>query len=294
MKKIYILLAFLSLLSCNPVEKSFDLIDLSKPVILESPEILLEFDDKYPVSIKVMDSLLFVIYVKADTCIDVYNMETKQKIRSLGPAGHGPDDLMDPNFILSDNYIVGRQVDGTEGKMFFIYNRAKGNFSEVNRFFDLKEPISDYNYAFASTIALNEQQNRIIAGMYFFDMIHIFDLEGRHIHTFRFSEHCIPEVNSSTKMLALGNGYSGFIRCFPTEKYCYLLRISGNPIKGKAEKMLIQTDWNGNLVNSYRFVENVSGQFYIDERTRKLYIIRNSRNADLNEEMFDVVSYDLQ
>lgn len=292
MKKIYILLAFLSLLSCNPVEKSFDLIDLSKPVILESPEILLEFDDKYPVSIKVMDSLLFVIYVKADTCIDVYNMETKQKIRSLGPAGHGPDDLMDPNFILSDNYIVGRQVDGTEGKMFFIYNRAKGNFSEVNRFFDLKEPISDYNYAFASTIALNEQQNRIIAGMYFFDMIHIFDLEGRHIHTFRFSEHCIPEVNSSTKMLALGNGYSGFIRCFPTEKY--LLRISGNPIKGKAGKMLIQTDWNGNLVNSYRFVENVSGQFYIDERTRKLYIIRNSRNADLNEEMFDVVSYDLQ
>lgn len=181
MKKIYILLAFLSLLSCNPVEKSFDLIDLSKPVILESPEILLEFDDKYPVSIKVMDSLLFVIYVKADTCIDVYNMETKQKIRSLGPAGHGPDDLMNPNFILSvdndkvlldesslkkileiqndtdgmqlkefipypesilmssetnlsDNYIVGRQVDGTEGKMFFIYNRAKGNFSEVNRF----------------------------------------------------------------------------------------------------------------------------------------------------------------
>ena len=117
---------------------------------------------------------------------------------------------------------------------------------------------------------------------------------GKRIHTFKFSEKCIPDVNKNTRMLALENGYSGFVRCFPTEKYCYLLRVSANPIAEKTENMLIQTDWNGNMINSYRFVDNVSGQFYIDENAHKVYVIRNSWDADINEEVFDVVSFDLK
>lgn len=292
--------------SCNSVNKDFDFIDLSNSAILQSPETILSFDDKYPTSVKVVDSLLLVMYVKADTCVDVFNIHTKQKIKSLGPVGHGADDLVSPNFILSvdndkvlldegnlkkileikhdtdsmylkeyipypdpifissetnfsKNYIVGRKIDGIEGKMFFVYNRNTEAITEVKCSFDLEESVSDYNYTFAPTIAFNEQKNRVIAGMYFFDMIHIYDLECKHINTFSFSEKCIPKVNKDTRMLALENGYSGFIRCFPTEKYCYLLRMTVDPIKENPENMLIQIDWDGNLVNSYRFVDNVSG-----------------------------------
>ena len=340
MMKIILLVLYLFLmLSCSSVKDEFSFIDLSKSTILQSSETILKFDDKYPTSIKVVDSLLFVIQVKADTCIDVFNLFTKQKIKSLGPIGHGDNDLINPNFILSadnnkvlldegnlkrileikydtdsmqlkeyipypepifissetnfsKNYIVGRRIDAIDGKMFFIYNRTTDEVSEVDCFPKLEEPVSDYNYTFAPTITFNEQQNRIIAGMYFFDMIHIYDLEGKRINTFTFSEKSIPTVNKNTKMLELENGYSGFIRCFPTEDYCYLLRITANLTKEESETMLIQIDWNGNLVNSYRFMDNVSGQFYIDESVHKIYIIRNSWNST-DGEVFEIVSYNL-
>lgn len=342
MKIILSFVLFAFVVSCTSVVDDFDLVDLSESTVLQSSETLLKFDDKYPTSVRLADSLLFVIYVKADTCIDVYNIETKQKIKSLGPVGHGADDLMNPNFILSadndrvlldegnlkkiveieknavdsivlkeyipypdsistssetnlsENYIAGRKIDSIDGKMFFVYNRRTGKILEVKCPFTLNESVSDYNYTFAPIVALNEQQNRIIVGMYFFDLIHVYDLEGRHINTFKFSEKCIPDVNKNTRMLALENGYSGFIRCFPTEKYCYLLRVAVNPMAEKTEKMLVQTDWNGNLIKSYRFVDNVSGQFYIDECAHKIFIIRNGWDTDINEEIFEVVSYNLQ
>ncbi len=339
MKIIFFILSLFLMLSCSSVKEEFSFTDLSNSTILQSPEKILKFDDKYPTSIKVMDSLLFVIQVKADTCIDVFNLFTKQKIKSLGPVGHGDTDLINPNFILSidnnkvlldegnlkrileieydtdsmqlkeyipypdpifissetnisEKYIVGRKIDAIDGKMFFIYNRGTNEISEVDCFPELEEQVADYNYTFAPTIAFNEQQNRIIAGMYFFDMIHVYDLEGKRINTFRFSEKSIPNVNKNTKRLELENGYSGFIRCFPTEDYCYLLHITANPAKEKSESMLIQIDWNGNLVHSYRFIDNVSGQFYIDESVHKIYIIHNSWNSTVGE-VFEIVSYNL-
>lgn len=341
MKIILSFVLFVFVFSCTSVDDDFDFIDLSESTILQSSETLLKFDDKYPTSVRMVDSLLFVIYVKADTCVDVYNIETRQKIKSLGPVGHGADDLINPNFILSvdnnrvlldegnlkkiveiekndvdsivlkeyipypdpifmssetnlsENYIAGRKIDAIDGKMFFVYNRSTGKILEMKCPFTLNESVSDYNYTFAPIVALNEQQNRVIVGMYFFDLIHVYDLEGKHINTFKFSEKCIPDVNKNTRTLALENGYSGFIRCFPTEKYCYLLRVTVNPMAEKTEKMLVQTDWNGNLINSYRFVDNVSGQFYIDEYAHKIFIIRNGWDTDINEEVFDVVSYNL-
>ena len=68
----------------------------------------------------------------------------------------------DPIFISSEmnfskNYIVGRRIDAIDGKMFFTYNRTTNEIIEVNRFPELEIPVFDYNYAFAPTIAFNEQ-----------------------------------------------------------------------------------------------------------------------------------------
>lgn len=342
MKIVFYIILCISIFSCTSTKNNSDFVDLSESTILQSPETILRFEDKYPVSIKIVDSLLFVINVKADTCIDVYNIETRQKIKSLGSVEYGADDLINPTFILSvdvdrvlldegnlkkiveiekddngalllkeyipypdsifissetnlsKNYIVGRKIDATNPNMFFVYNRNTGKTLKAKCPITLNESVSDYNYTFASIVALNEQQNRILVGMYFFDLIHVYDLEGKHIQTFKFSEKCIPDVNKNTKMLALDNGYSGFTRCFPTEKYCYLLRMIVSPMAEKTESMLIQTDWNGNMINSYCFVDNVSGQFYIDENAHKVYIIRNEWDADINEEVFDIASFNLK
>lgn len=189
---------------------------------------------------------------------------------------------------MSDNFIAGRKVGFNEGKMFFIYNKNTNAIVEED-FFPVIEGISDKNYAFAPTIALNENKNRVIVGMYFFDMFHVYDLTGKRMNTFCFSKNCIPPVSGT--MLDLDNGYSGIIRTFSTNDYCYLFRITRKP-DSPTEKRIIQIDWNGNLINSYQFTDEVSGQFFVDEDSQKLFIIRRYVKPDDNE-IFEVVSYKL-
>lgn len=333
---IYFFIVFI-LLSCNQSPKQFSYIDLSASTPLDSAEVIYTFDDKYPISIRLTDSLMFVILVKSDTCLTVINTNTKEVIASLGPVGNGPDDLVSPSFILStdnpnvliedvnlqriikintdidslklqdytqypeslfgsselnlsENFIVGRKVNPKEKKMFFVYNRNKGTTAEADYFPELNAPLSDYNYTYAPVLALNEKQNRVIAGMYFFDLFHVYDLEGSRIKTFCFSENCVPSINAEAKMLDLREGYAGIIRAYSTTKYCYLLRVEYKPEYPDGKQKIIQIDWNGKFINSYDFTDDISGQFYVDEHSNKIYLIRNHMNSE-GEDLFDIVSY---
>lgn len=105
--------------------------------------------------------------------------------------------------------------------------------------------------------------------LFLFAIIFFYDLSGHRINTFSFSEYCIPRVNKETRQLDFQQEYSGIIRVFPTEKYCYMLRMTTEIESSSAQFMLIQTDWDGQLINSYRFKDKVCGQFYVDEQKRK-------------------------
>lgn len=337
MEKLFCLLVLSILTSCSFPKNEFSYIDLSKSIVLDSAETIFDFEDKYPISVKASDSLLYVIQIKSNNCMMTLNLNTNKLINSFGHVGHGPNELVNPDFILStdnseiliedgdsrkimkvyqnsdtvklveyikypeaifisseinfsENFIVGRKVDALEGKMFFVYNRNTGTIFEEDYFPKLNNPVSDLNYTFAPAIAFNEQKNRIVAGMYFFDMFHLYDLTGKRINTFCFSEKSIPKVKK--KALNLQDGYSGIIRVFPTDDYCYLFRITKKPTDSRVEKMIIQINWEGELINSYRFMDDISGQFYVDENSRKLYIIRNYINLEDNE-IYGIVSYDL-
>ena len=89
----------------------------------------------------------------------------------------------------------------------------------------------------------------------------------------------------------LEDGYTGIIRAYPTKEYCYLLR-SEKDKNGDSSEMLIQIDWEGNLIHSYKFKDHVSGQFYINEDSNTLYIICNYIRSD-DEDIFAIISYNL-
>lgn len=335
--KIIIALLSLILISCNRSHDMFNHIDLSNSVLVDSNEVVYIFEDEYPVSLSIKDSLLYVIKIKSDYCMTAINLNTRKEINMFGHKGYGPNDLIGPNFVLStdndavivddgnlkrilqikyttdsmqisdyieypnqifisseinisNNYIVGRKVDALEGKMFFVYNRNTENIFETEYFPKLKARLSDLNYSYAPTIGLNEQKSRIIAGMYFFDMFHVYDLKGNRINTFCFSEKSIPDVDKKNKTLDLSDGYSGVIRIFPTKEYCYLMRMSTQASDTEAQMMIIQIDWDGKLINAYRFKDNISGQFYVDEENRKIYLIKNYISP-VGDDIFAVVAY---
>jgi hypothetical protein len=191
---------------------------------------------------------------------------------------------------ISKNFIVGRKVG--KGKMFYIYNRNTNSMIEIDYYPVIKNLKHDPNYIYAPTIVLNEEKNKIIAGMYLFDMFHLYDLEGKRIQTFCFSENCIPNLDSNDLMQDIQKCNAGLIRSFSTNDYCYFLRIRGNRLTDKIENMLIQIDWDGKLINAYKTQDTIEGQFYIDEKERKMYAIRSVVKS-LHNDTYEIVTYKL-
>jgi hypothetical protein len=127
--------------------------------------------------------------------------------------------------------------------------------------------------------------------MYFFDMFHLYDLTGERIKTFCFSDNHTPKFESGEVRRDLEGGYSGIISVFPTDDYCYLLRITKKPSTDESDIMIIQINWDGELVNSYQIPdEEMYGSFCVDDGAKKIYAIRHFIDRD-ETEMFCIVSY---
>lgn len=311
-------------------------VELSNVKLLDTAEVIYETNDKFPVSLLKRDSLLFVILMKSDTCINVIDLNSKTLLKSFGNKGVGGDELLNPNFILStdttsvllevgnlrklvdidyqnidsikmtnlkypesiyiasemnisNNYIVGRIVESYSRNMFFIYDQKNEARQDIACYPPLKvSKTFDYNYVYATNLALNEKKNRIISGMYFFDMFHVYDLQGNRLNTFSLSNNCYPKTDRD-KGVNINNLSSKIIRAYPTEEHCYLLRLIDTTPR---QYMLIQTDWEGTIKNTYKFPDEVSGQFCVDEKNKNVYLIRNYLN-DIGEDIFAIVAYSL-
>ncbi|MDR1896686.1 MAG: TolB-like 6-bladed beta-propeller domain-containing protein [Prevotellaceae bacterium] len=191
----------------------------------------------------------------------------------------------------SDNFIVANYVNGE--KMFYIYDKNIDSLIYADFYPKMNLESSTHpfiNSIYAPSLGLNEKRNRIIAGMYYFDMFHVYDLSGKRINSFRFSDNFLPDLNADDWQGSVG----GFIpHTFPTENYCYLKRITKISQSENNEKtqMILQVNWDGELIRAYKLQDDIAG-FYIDEKNNKMYAIRNYVNKK-DEEMFALVTYDL-
>jgi hypothetical protein len=191
----------------------------------------------------------------------------------------------------SPNFIVGRKTDAYD-KMFYIYDKTANVITNIEPYpvINHLKVKYDLNYVYAPVLALNEKKNRIIVGMYFFDMFHLYDLIGERIKTFCFSDNHTPLFGSGNIWTDLEGGYSGIGKVFPTDEHCYLLRLTKDS-KNEIKTMLIQINWDGELVKSYKIPDDgIYGQFYVDEAAKKIYAIRHFIDQD-EMEIFSIVSY---
>jgi hypothetical protein len=186
---------------------------------------------------------------------------------------------------LSENFIAGRIIEANS--MFYIYNRNTEKITNcdfypvINSHYDI-----DMNNLCAPCLALNEKKNRIVAGMYYFDVFHLYDLTGKRLKSFSFTENFMLHFNSDNPTQELReHGYSGIKKIFASDDYCYLLRYTlGSAI------MIVQINWDGDLIASYKLDSNVLiGTFFVDELTNKLYMIRIIEGED--NEIYAVTSY---
>jgi hypothetical protein len=109
-------------------------------------------------------------------------------------------------------------------------------------------------------------------------MFHLYDTAGTRLKSF-----CFTEPGRELRE-------HGIIRIFASDDYCYLLRITRKPSVDESDIMIVQINWDGDLIASYQLGSDVlAGTFFVDERTNKLYMTRIIEGED--NEIYAVTSY---
>ncbi|MDR1896685.1 MAG: hypothetical protein LBR10_07845, partial [Prevotellaceae bacterium] len=199
----------------------------------------------------------------------------------------------------SDNFIVADNLINRDKGIFDVYDKNTDSLISIDyypKMYTDRDFDPRVQFLYAPSLGLNEKRNRIIAGMYHFDMFHVYDLSGKRINSFRFSDNFLPDISADDWQGSVG----GFIpHTFPTENYCYFERMTRKRSQSEndetTQKMVLQVTWDGELVRAYKFQDNGEefyGGFYIDEKNNRMYAIRNYVNKK-DEEMFALVTYDL-
>jgi hypothetical protein len=202
------------------------------------------------------------------------------------------------NLNYSQDLFVGRKVETDRGKMFYIYDSKTDSFAWVDYYPVVENLKTNQNYFYAPHLCLNRGKKRIVAGMYFFDLVQLYDLSGNRKKVISFSENYIPQINKNNSF-DLTKGYSGVNFMYATKDYCYIKRTTNIPVSAeseievKTEDVIIQMDWDGNIVKIYSSPDTLSGGFCVDENTKKLFAIRHQTDSELNE-YYDIVSFDLK
>lgn len=194
---------------------------------------------------------------------------------------------------ITKDYLVGKKIGRDFNKMFFVYDVKNKKLNEI----DFSPVINnedldkiDKNYLYSANIGCNQKKNRIILGMYFFDMIHIYNMQGKQLKSISLSKGYDPE--EALKQRINGYGYIGCPRIYATENYCYVRRDLVDEKKSdKFECQIIKLDWDGNLVSIYQIKENLKYGFCVNENNNTLYCISQIIDSLTNNEYYDIVSY---
>jgi hypothetical protein len=122
-------------------------------------------------------------------------------------------------------------------------------------------------------------------------MFHLYDLTGKRLKSFCFTKDFMRHFNSNEPYQELSeHGYSGITSIFASDDYCYLLRITQKPSSYESEQMIVQINWDGDLIASYQLGNDVlAGTLFVDEHTNTLYMIRIIEGED--NEIYAVTSY---
>jgi len=222
------------------------------------------------------------------------NMNTDSVFNEL----HYPDDIFPSvNLNYSNSFFIGRKAQINEEKNFYIYNKITGTVSEVDHYLKLKN-LDNKDYYLATNLGLNEDKNRIITGMYFLDIIQLYDLYGNLIKTISFTENnVIPKIDSRLRSFDFSKGYTGITSIYPTKDFCFLRRdevvpiFQNNEIIESRKSSIIQIDWDGNIIKNYYIDDLLMGSFCVDDSIDNLYAIRNQIKQD--REYFEIISYEM-
>jgi len=194
---------------------------------------------------------------------------------------------------VTSEYIVGHST-GFDPSLFLMVNRKTGEKVSVPLHPKLPEAQEErfknmLRYMYSSNVMCNEAQDRIVLGMYFFDMIQVYDFKGECQKTLTLGEEKDFERIFST--LTNDGHYWGYPSVYATKDFCYLRRVlSDGKSRDAKQNQIVKMDWEGKVVAVYDLDTLLTGGFCVDDEGA-LYGIANGILDD--EEVYWVLKYRL-
>lgn len=128
-KKLFGLLLLSIFYSCQESDNAI-YIPLPEAKVLTDCELIFRFDAEYPLQVVEKDSFLFLTSRKSEKCITVINKNTKSVSQKFANRGMGPNDAIDPEFIVN-NYLYDDSLlltDANSGRFFTIKIDSTNHF----------------------------------------------------------------------------------------------------------------------------------------------------------------------
>lgn len=205
------------------------------------------------------DSLLIMItYGDADEkFIHVYDTAFNFKF-SVSDKGKLFSEFNMPQFFNTnfiDSTFVGKSIDMNYGS-FFIYNSRSKEKKWIKFNHKFRYPDKKYeDQSYLNSICVHPQKKKIIVAYRYFDLIQLYDDEGKLLQECCFSKIQKPLLSTIASGMAPEASFYNLSTC-GTNKYCYILRANktGIQLQNQPQKLsgqLIVMDWSGNIKNIY-------------------------------------------
>lgn len=194
---------------------------------------------------------------------------------------------------VTSEYIVGHST-GFDPSLFLMVNRKTGEEVSVPLHPKLPESQEErfknvLRYMYSSNVMCNEAQDRIVLGMYFFDMIQVYNFKGECRKMLVLGEE--KDFKRMFSTLTNDGDYWGYPSVYATKDFCYLRRVlSDGKTRDAKQNQIVKMDWEGKIVGVYDLDALFTGGFCVDDEGA-LYGITSGIVGD--EEVFWVLKYHL-
>lgn len=231
-----------------------------------------------------------VVYYDLNTKL-VYLAKEKNQLTPITKI----NDNMSPakDISMGNRYWIGQKIVHNSESLCQIYDSETNVIQAIETYPKIEDIDNrvDRNYLYSSKIVFNENKYRIVIGMYFWDLIQVYDLIGNKIKTFSLVQDY--DAESSMRRMFEEEDYVGFNQIYATENYCYLRRVLTNGKSRRAEKMqIVKMDWDGNIITVYRLDDLMVGGFTVDENNNTIIGIVQTENDEMDE-YYNIVLYEL-
>ena len=223
-------------------------------------------------------------------CYDITSMkyasvkQDGEDIREKMPSAISRPDQLN----ISHPYWIGKPVKINFEHTLEIYNAETNHLCYDEIYPDIDYGECDRNYICSPVICFNSRKDRIVAGMFFFDLIKLYSTDGKLQKILTFTDK--PDFQKILDKMQEEHMATGYSHIYGTQNHCYIYRRHENMDTGEfTDAHIIKIDWEGNLKASYILPEGFTGSFCVDSSEKHLFAIERTTTSD--NEIYHIVSY---